>query len=185
MEPIECPVCVRKCAKLHKHNKVQCCRKCYRKLTGAHTRKEKVMSDYLDEKFGTEYLHCSDRIIGGAACTKYRPDKLYTSPHVVLQVECDEHQHRGQNYSCEQRRISEISEEFPGKKLLVIRWNPDAYKAGKVGRAERHERLRKLVMTMNEKLKNHESLPMISVVYLYYDADNPNITRDLPKEFVY
>jgi hypothetical protein len=144
------------------------------------------MSDYLDKHFGMEYLHCSDRVIRGAACTKYRPDKLYTSPNVVLQVECDEHQHRGQPYSCEQRRISEIFEEFGGKKLIVIRWNPNNYKRmNKLPRVTRQDRLRRLVEAMMGCLVDWAVRPMISIVYMYYDQDNSNIARDLPTEFIH
>ncbi len=58
-------------------------------------------------------------------CSKRRPDgflECYT--HVII-VEIDENQH--QNYSCENKRLMELSLDVDHRPILFIRLNPDAY----------------------------------------------------------
>ena len=98
-------------------------------MTGKDSRVEKTWSEYLDKHFGTEFLLSSDRTVQGDACQLYRPDKYYADPNLVIHKECDEHQHiRGNSYKCDERRLSDIYDENPGKKHIITRWNPDNYK---------------------------------------------------------
>lgn len=129
----QCNFCYGNVFKLNKYQDIQgeheICRKCYRKSTGKDLRVEKVMSDFLDKYFGTEYLLGSDKNLkqlGG--CSLKRPDKLYTSPDKVIHIECDERQHSGSNYTCDEKRISDMFDEFNGQNYTIIRWNPDGYK---------------------------------------------------------
>ena len=58
-------------------------------------------------------------------CSKRRPDgflECYT--HVII-IEIDENQH--QNYSCENKRLMELSLDVDHRPILFIRLNPDAY----------------------------------------------------------
>ncbi len=161
--------------------KLKICRKCYRKMTNKHTRKEKQMSDFLDVHFGKEFLIGTDQRINHIACLKYRPDKIYASPTTILQVECDEFQHTrsGGSYQCEEKRISDIYNEFPGKQYIIIRWNPDKYKCtGPM--LTRQERLKKLVTVMKNLMKIKKHPRLITVFYMFYDDDNQNIVRHLP-----
>jgi len=163
------------------------CRKCLRKVTGKNSRSEIVMSNYLDTHFGTEFLLASDNKIYGKACQNYRPDKLYASPGIVLHIECDEqqHAHSGNNYSCDEKRISDIYDEFPGHKYIVIRWNPDKYKVpNRKERKNRGERLELLLKCMVEMLQNPPK-DLITIIYMFYDKDNELISRNLPCKFVY
>ena len=92
------------------YNKTMICRECYHKVTGKDSRVEKTMSDYLDAlEWLKPFLISSDKAlksIGG--CTSYRPDKLYASDNKVIQIECDEqqHKHNSGNYSCDDRHKS-------------------------------------------------------------------------------
>ena len=158
------------------------CKTCFRTATGHSSRVEKDWSEYIDQHFGTNYLLSSDqnmRSLGG--CSLYRPDKLYVSPDIVLMLECDEHQHKGTMYSCEQKRISDLFDEFEGRKLVVIRWNPDKYRGGSESRAVR---MKACVALMRSVLARPPQEP-IHVFYMFYDPeDNESLVQDLPKTFV-
>ena len=54
-------------------------------------------------------------------------DGLWASDDLVLHWELDEYQHSGKNYSCEEKRISELYDQFPGKQYIVLRVNPHGY----------------------------------------------------------
>jgi len=162
----------------------QICKRCYKKATGKESRAELVMSQYLDKEFGINYLLGSDvslRQMGG--CQRYRPDKMYVGPNLVIVVECDEHQHKRSNgsYECEEKRISDIYEEegICGKTLVVIKWNPDSYKPIMGGiKVDRTVRLEMLVEQMNEVLRGpHED--KIHVYYMFYDMENPRICQNI------
>ena len=131
-----------------------------------------------DEKLKpySPWLQRMDSVIGGEACTKYRPDVLYTGTDLWIQVECDENQHTGHSYSCEERRISEIFDETGGKSLAVIRWNPDNTRTCKIPFAQRLELLRDTILEIISRVPEHP----IEVTYMFYDHDNENICKHLP-----
>ena len=108
------------------------CRKCYIKMTGKESRIEHIWSDFIDKELGTEFLSSNDKSLkSNGGCSLYRPDKLYISFDTVEIDECDEYQHKRSNgnYSCDEKRISDIYDEdgIKGKDLVVIRWNPNNY----------------------------------------------------------
>jgi len=164
------------------------CRKCYNKATGKNSRAEKDMSDRLDKELGMEFLIGTDRRIMGEACQLYRPDKIYADPIQVNHYECDEHQHEWSsgNYACDERRISEIYDEFPGKDYKVIRWNPDNFKVpeGKVKPKNRKERL-DLLAKIAHAVKTIHFDTKINIIYIYYSKDNPRIAKNIPVHFIY
>jgi len=166
------------------------CRECFNKATGKSSRVEIVWSDYLDKVIGKEFLLGSDRsmkTMGG--CSRLRPDKLYTGPALVEVDECDEHQHRFGNYSCEDKRISELYDEdgIRGKTMVVLRWNPhvytppDGYNAKRKSRKERLEIHAKL----KAHLRKNPPKDLISIYYLFYDRGNPVVSQAYPKHFIY
>ena len=169
---------------------VHICRACFRTATGKSSRVEVVWSDFVDSTLGTEFLFGSDtslRSLGG--CSMRRPDKLYVAESWVEVDECDEHQHASGDYTCDERRLTEIYDEpsFQGKRMTVIRWNPDTYKAGKgEKRLTRKERL-ELFVALKKTLRARtavEQLPRIEVFYMFYDMDNPLICQNLTRHFV-
>jgi len=174
--------------------KVKICKKCYNKMTGKDSRKETQMSYYLDEYFGREFLIVSDKRVYGEACQAYRPDKLYADPTTVIHIECDEFEHTrtNNNYKCDEKRISEIYDEFPGKNYVVIRWNPDNFKLpeGKI-KLLREDRLKLLLDTMQyvQTLKFCEAECLfdtkITIIYMFYSKNNPLIAKNIKHYFVY
>ena len=157
------------------------CKACHLKITGKNSRSETTMSEYLDENFGSDFCICSNTKINGETCSKYRPDKLYSSPDRILHVECDEHQHRNKyQYSCEEQRISNIYDEFPGKDYIVIRWNPDEYTMGSM---IMEDRLKLLVDVMNK----YSQIPIdgkILIIYMFYNKDNDVISKNIKSIFI-
>jgi hypothetical protein len=144
------------------------------------------MSDCLDQEIGTNYLLGSDksfRSMGG--CSLLRPDKLYGSGGLVFQYECDEHEHKWENgtYACDEKRISDIYDEFPGKTHVVIRWNPDSYRT-KEKKPKRKERLR-LLIKLHRKLVAMKHTDPIHIYYMFYSKDNPRIAKKIPYTFIY
>ena len=171
---------------------VHICRECYNKAIGKTISKEKQWGNYLNKHFGTEYLLSSDMTLKSqGGCSRKKPDKLYTGLDVVVQGECDEFQHNGKNgnYLCEQERISEIYDEpgICGKKLAVVRYNPDSYNVPRdKKRLKREERLALTVKLMKHIIEHPEVMKgHIHVFYICYNHDNPKICRDLPVSLLY
>ena len=180
-----------------KKEKVAICRDCFKKATGLTSRVEKDWSDYLDKAVGVDYLLGSDKslkALGG--CQLYRPDKLYTGPDLVEVDECDEFQHTRTSggYSCDEKRISDIYDEegIMGKIMVVIRWNPDAYRLPEARKDEK-KLLRKERLALHAKLKQrHRQLhkdghlkDKIHVYYMFYNEDNERIARNIKYTLIY
>lgn len=191
----QCDICIKNVFKLTKYfdsktkTNQNICRKCYNKVTGKNTRIEKDWSDYTDKHLGIEYLLGSDKslkYLGG--CQLYRPDKLYVGLHMVEVDECDEHQHISLNdYSCDEKRLSDIYEEngICGKTMVVIRWNPDTYKVSDGNkRKTRKERL-EMFVKLKKHLRKNTPDEKIHIYYMFYDIDNPLISKNIPNTMIY
>ena len=181
---LECNFCFNKFYKLFKYSDVKglhkICKRCHNTATGKDSRVEIKMSNFLDDEYGTDFCIATDEPIYGNVCQKYRPDKLYASPDRILHIECDEHQHAGHySYTCEQERISDIYDEFPGKDYIIIRWNPHKYKTGINYSIEYRLKLLLDVMKANINIPNK-----ILIIYMFYDPDNDVITKDIEKKFI-
>ena len=149
---------------------------------GKFSRIEIKWSDYLDEHLGTIGLLSSDKSLRSqGGCSKYRPDKIYIDERIVEIGECDEHQHSGSNYLCDERRLSEIYEEdgIQGKFMYVLRWNPDSYFPNDSSKKIRKERF-EIYVALAKKLRSMDHLDKIHIYYLFYSFDNENITQNIP-----
>jgi hypothetical protein len=172
-------------------NELKICRACFNKATGASSRIEKQMSDFLDQIPEIEpFLVGSDtsfRSMGG--CSLKRPDKLYISSDLVLWIECDENQHKytNGNYSCDEKRIMDAFDEFINKKLVVIRWNPDKYVIPDdvdEDKKTKKERLRQLKRLIIDILDDPPAEP-VYIYYMYYNEDNPVVCQNIATELLY
>lgn len=155
------------------------------KITGKDIRIEHEWSLYLDEHFFPDWRVCTDSRVGGESCSRYRPDGLWASPKIVLQWELDEKQHRGTSYDCDERRISELYDEFPGKQYVVVRVNPHGYKAPPGTKKPSQEERKALMLRVMHACLEKEWETPIHVVYMFYSADNANITRNLGKSMLF
>ena len=89
---------------------------------------EMAVKSFLEERFGQIFLfnksvttgdeiHCTD------SKTHRFPDFLFETGFFPLIAECDEHEHRGADYSCDYKRMAEIAAAL-GSQCLFIRYNP-------------------------------------------------------------
>ena len=172
------------------YGKHKICKKCYKTITGKESRIEHIWSDHIDKYYGTEYLSSSDGSLNSnGGCQLYRPDKLYISDDIVLLLECDENQHKWNigDYSCDEKRISDIYDELGirGKKLIVIRWNPDNYKpVENYNKLNRKGRLELMINVMKHVVENPPT-EMIHIYYLFYDEDNERLSQNISHTLIY
>jgi hypothetical protein len=165
------------------------CRKCYNKRTGKSTRSEYEWSEYLDKNFGTEFLLSSDKRIHGNKCQYYRPDKIYASSELIIHKECDEHEHKynNGNYECDEKRISDIYDEFENKNTYIVtRWNPDNYIVPKEKkRLYRKERL-ELDLYITKKIQeNQNKFPKLFIFFICYSKNSQRLTKNIPFVLIY
>jgi hypothetical protein len=141
------------------------------------------MSEFLDKiKEIYPFLVGSDKSfksMGG--CSLKRPDKLYISSDIVLWIECDEDQHTSSShdYACDEKRISDCYDEFDGKQLIVIRWNPDKYipdEGTKLNFSKRLAALKEQILKVIKSPPDNK----IFIYYMFYDEDNPLLSKNLP-----
>jgi hypothetical protein len=148
--------------------------------------KETTVVHYVKESFSNyEWIH-DKRIQNGVS--NRRPDLfLKLNSHMIV-VEIDEEKH--DNYSCENRRIMEISQDVHHRPIIFIRFNPDKYtdkdgnkigscwKLNKLGVMQimktkekewqnRLETLKKEIETCIELNKDY--VKMIEIKHLFYE----------------
>ena len=132
--------------------------------------KELVIKAVLEAQLShIDFVH--DRVVKPileCACKKYRPDFWAELPTFVLVVEVDERQHENYEPSCELRRLVELLAACMGKPLVVIRYNPDAYKIqGQTKRKSIEKRQTTLIDTIR-KYENRILDKILTVEYLCY-----------------
>jgi hypothetical protein len=88
--------------------------------------KEQKVIDYLI-KFYPNFTWMIDKKIENG-CSKRRPDLLLDLGTHILIIEIDENEHV--NYSCENKRIMELSQDVSHRPIVFIRFNPDGYTDG-------------------------------------------------------
>ena len=102
----------------------------YEKLTRNYKTKENTIVDHIKQKFPNYDWVNDRRVVDG--CSLKRPD-LYCDfgSHIVV-IEVDEDAHRG--YSCEEKRMFTIINDFGVRSTIFIRINPDKYTDEKTNR---------------------------------------------------
>ena len=133
--------------------------------------KQNALMEYLDRK--NLRGNSTDVVIDKGQCGRERPDRVFEFDDKVIILECDEHQHRDRQCSCEQTRMLNISQMYGGIPVYFIRWNPDNYTSldAKLPDpiAKRHKLLADFLSDIRDNVVN---LPvaLLSVIYLYYDG---------------
>jgi hypothetical protein len=148
--------------------------------------KEKCVVDYVIDNYPDFTWRCDKQIENG--CSKRRPDLFLDLGTHILIIEIDEEKHV--NYSCENKRIMELSQDLGFRPIIFIRFNPDKYtnkngkkitscwKVNELGliqlvkttEKEWKNRLQKLKEEIQKCLEVDESeLKMININYLFYD----------------
>lgn len=174
------------------HQNAKVCRNCCHYYG---IKKERIEVQYVKAirtHFNFPFDH--DISIKGAACQRYRPDLLWLDANkkIFLHVEIDEHQHawKNGNYTCDERRISEIYDEFKQavpEHYIVIRFNPDGYgkESGSNVRKKHFKKRRKSLIKLIGKVLNNPPPDKIHIIYMYYDKTNTRIARSIPHSFVF
>jgi hypothetical protein len=189
----KCGICMEYKNSSVKYGDSRICRKCeIEHVTKTKTlRKETEWSRYVDKHIGINNLLGSNKSLKSmGACSSKRPDKIWTGPDLCIIGECDEHQHKysSGSYQCEDTRLSEIYDQkgIIGGKMVVIRWNPDTYQPPnkKYKRMIRKDRL-DLFVKFRRYIAANVPSDVITVFYMFYSKDNPQITRNYPYSLIY
>ena len=148
-------------------------------ITRNYKTKEKYINDFVKEN-NRDVKIISDKIIDGG-CSKRRPDILIDMNTHVIIVEVDENQHVG--YSCENKRIMEISQDLGHPNIIFIRFNPDGYEMnGKkinscfkkgICQVRNKKELEKRLNILQEMINKWKKLipeKLITIEELFYDS---------------
>ena len=133
--------------------------------------KQNALMEYLNRK--NLRGNSTDVVIEHGQCGRERPDRVFELDDKIIILECDEHQHRDRQVSCEQSRMINISQAYGGMPVYFIRWNPDNYTSvgGKPPEpvSKRHSTVARF---LREICDNDVQLPraLLSVFYMYYDG---------------
>ena len=147
--------------------------------------KEKTVVDFVKTEFPEQDWVWNRRIQDG--CSRRQPDLILDLGFQVVIIEVDENQHRN-GYSCENKRVMELSLDVGHRPIVFIRFNPDSYKIrekvvkscwgmnnkthtcrvnpGK--KQEWNNRLDKLCETI-EYWANTPTLKTVETIHLFYD----------------
>jgi hypothetical protein len=93
------------------------------KVSRNYRTKERAVTEAVQEHY-PDFDWVYDRKVSGG-CSKRRPDLACDFGSHILVVEVDEHRHEG--YSCENKRLMELMQDFGMRPMVVVRFNPDAY----------------------------------------------------------
>jgi hypothetical protein len=93
------------------------------KVSRNYKTKEQSVVEYIKREF-PNFTWITDKKISDG-CSLRRPDLLLDLGHQVIIIEVDENQHV--NYSCENKRIMELSQDVGFRPIVFIRFNPDSY----------------------------------------------------------
>ena len=133
--------------------------------------KQNALMSYLDKH--KLRGNSTDVVIEKGACGRERPDRVFEFDDKVVILECDEHQHKDRQCSCEQTRMVNIGQSFGGFPVYFLRWNPDLYAPGDSRAPEPVARRHKLVADYLQQIEDgYVDLPtaLVSVLYLYHDG---------------
>ncbi len=149
--------------------------------------KELSMVEFITEHTDVDWVNDKAYDLG---CSNKRPDMVCDLGSHILIIECDENKHKHGDYTCENKRIMELSQDFSEnnihRPIVVMRFNPDSYvdsnnqkiescwKVGKDGilRIKNKDnwdlRLNKLLETTHHYISN-KPIKDVTFEFLFYD----------------
>ena len=134
--------------------------------------KQNALMAYLDYYGLTG--ESTDKVVNAGECGRERPDRVFDFGDKIVILECDEHQHKDRQCSCEQTRMVNISQGYGGLPVYFIRWNPDPYAPGiDTKKQESVEKRHKIVCTyLRDIRRTIVTLPkgLLSVLYMFHDG---------------
>ena len=130
--------------------------------------KEHYVRDALQAHFGEGVtMICNKQVEGG--CSKRRPDIFIDCGSHCLMIEVDEHRHV--NYSCEEKRMVELYEDIGFRKIVFIRFNPDAYEIEEAYYDSPFHYTDSGVVHLDEEELNSRVAKLIDCINLHKDAE--------------
>ena len=117
-----------------KENKyVKMCADCFyngpglneKRIPTRYKRKQHYIHEKLKEIYGEDFFHYDKTIECG--CSKKIPDWFRDCFKFVLNLECDEDQHKKNNSSCENMRLMQLFLDCANRPFICLRFNPDKY----------------------------------------------------------
>ncbi len=134
--------------------------------------KQNALMAYLD--FYGLTGESTDRVVNNGDCGRERPDRVFDFGDKIVILECDEHQHKDRQCSCEQTRMVNISQGYGGIPVYFIRWNPDPYAPSvDTKKQESIEKRHKIVCTYIRDIERNNIAPpraLLSVLYMFHDG---------------
>ena len=136
--------------------------------------KEKEVVDNIKQNFPDFTWIADKRVQDG--CSKRRPDLLLDMGTHIIIIEVDENKHSNYDCSCENKRLMELSQDLQHRPIVVIRFNPDAYKNEEGIVIKSCWKLNKsgLLHIMKTKQKEWEERITSLKQQIQYWVDNPN-----------
>jgi len=156
-------------------------------ITRNYKTKENTVSKFIEEEF-KEYNISYDHTVRGGTSGR-RPDIKIELEKQIIIIEVDENQHKKYECICENKRIMMLSQDYDHKKIVFIRFNPDAYKDFDNNNIKSCWSINKdtgsLYINSNKKWKerlnnlkeqtkywiNNETDKTIEIIQLYYDMN--------------
>ena len=154
-----------------------------KKIPTKYKRKQHYIHEKLKEKYGEDFFKYDIRVECG--CSRKIPDWFVDCYNFVLNIECDENQHKRNDTSCETARLCELFLDCASRTFICIRFNPDSYKIEEkkiegcftfdeknniiVNQEEFEKRFDKLVEKIDYYLENG-SKKDIECIKLFYDS---------------
>jgi hypothetical protein len=184
------PLCDTAAAKKYEGYCIRCYIHTYpdRQVVRNYKTKEKAVVNEVVKAF-PNFTWIHDRRVQDG-CSARRPDLIADFGSHVIIVEIDETMHQG--YSCENKRIMELSQDIGHRPVVFIRFNPDAYidetgakvkscfttnKNGitTISKAQQNQwklRIQKLLESI-QHWSNTQADKTIEMVHLYFDQEQP------------
>lgn len=137
----------------------------------ARPRKEIRMRKAIQNAFPAAEWMFDHTPAGVSICAdkRYRPDCWLELATHVIAVECDEEQHKDQQYSCELRRTAELLASCEGKPLALIRWNPDGFTQKGVHKEVAEKTRVQALLKEIKRLMDEPPAVLFHTKYMYYD----------------
>ena len=131
-----CTICKYLCGELRfvsaENKKVRMCADCFyhtypdeKKIPSKYKRKQHYIHEKLKETYGKDFFKYDQRVECG--CSGKIPDWFCDFVHFVLNIECDEDQHKRNETSCENKRLMELFLDCAQRPFVCLRFNPDKY----------------------------------------------------------
>ena len=88
--------------------------------------KERIVVDFVKTSFSEMSWTWDRRVVDG--CSGARPDVICDLGDQLIIIEIDENHHGSYDSSCENKRLIKLSQDVAHRPIVVIRFNPDAYR---------------------------------------------------------